>query len=85
MASNRKKSFGFRFNGLHEINTVQAEELQEWIDCFEAKLADPNDADDKKWTRRWIERFKKELAKKLDSQERRQRELAKDHGRKHGN
>jgi hypothetical protein len=57
-------------------------ELGSFIKDFEAKLVDPKDPDDKKWTERWLDRFKKELAKKqkgleLKQQDRSQRRRIK--------
>jgi thiamine pyrophosphate-dependent acetolactate synthase large subunit-like protein len=77
MAKNRKKSETYRFNGVWGVTPVRADELREWITKFEAKLADPDDPDDQKWTRRWLARFKKELAKKEESRQRRQQEVSK--------
>jgi hypothetical protein len=69
MKKNRKKADTYRFNGHpyldpDSIHSVTSAELESRIKEFEAKLADPNDSDDKKWTARWLSRFKKELAKK---------------------
>jgi hypothetical protein len=69
MKKNRKKADTYRFNGnpyLHKgsIHSVTMADLELRIKEFEAKLADPNDPDDRKWTARWLSRFKKELDKK---------------------
>jgi hypothetical protein len=66
---NRKKVDTYRFNGnpfLHagSIHSVTMADLDLRIKEFEAKMADPKDPDDKKWTARWISRFQKELEKK---------------------
>jgi hypothetical protein len=66
---NRKKSETYRFNGYphknpKSIHSVTISDLKSYIDAFTKKLADPDDADDKRWTKRWLERFKRELAKK---------------------
>jgi hypothetical protein len=64
MKKNRKKTETYRFNGLWGMKPVRIDELKALIVRFEAKLADPDDVDDKKWTARWLERFRNELAKK---------------------
>jgi hypothetical protein len=69
MAKNRKKTDTYRFNGnpslqARSIHPVTMAELELWIVDWEAKLADPNDPNDKKWTERWLKRFRMELAKK---------------------
>lgn len=74
MKKNRKKADTYRFNGLWGTKPVRLAELEELIREFEAKLADSNDPDDKKWTGRWLSRFRRELAKK-------QRALAYKEGR----
>ena len=79
MKRNRKKADTYRFNGnpfLHSdsIHSVDMAELEAWVKQFEAKLADPNDPDDKKWTARWLERFRKELDKKRSGRSLKQRE-----------
>jgi hypothetical protein len=88
MKKNRKKADTYRFNGnpyLHaaSIHSVEISDLEANVKAFEAKLADPNDPDDKKWTARWLSRFKEELAKKqkglaLKQREKRQRPRTKD-------
>jgi hypothetical protein len=79
MKKNRKKADTYRFNGhpfLHagSIHSVEMTELEMRVKQFETKLADPNDADDKKWTARWLERFRKELDKKRAGRSLKQRE-----------
>lgn len=69
MKKNRKKADTYRFNGnpfLHagSIHSVTMADLELRVKEFEAKLADPNDQDDKKWTARWLSRFQQELDKK---------------------
>jgi hypothetical protein len=69
MKKNRKKADTYRFNGhpfLHpdSIHSVTMADLESRIKEFEAKLADPNDPDDKKWTARWLSRFQEEYDKK---------------------
>jgi len=69
----------YRFNGnpyLHagSIHSVEMAELESRVTQFEAKLADPDDPDDKKWTARWLERFRKELNKKQAGRSLKQRE-----------
>lgn len=69
MKKNRKKADTYRFNGhptLHpgSIQPVTMADLEVKIREFEAKLANPNDPDDKKWTARWLTRFRKERDKK---------------------
>jgi hypothetical protein len=70
MKTNRKKTETYRFNGhpyfdASSIFSVKIAELEVRIKKYEAKLADPDDPDDKKWTARWLERYRKELDKKL--------------------
>ena len=82
---NRKKADTYRFNGYPHlqagsIQSVQMADLESFIKQFEAKLADPDDADDKKWTARWLERFRKELDKKRAGRSLKQREK-RDHRR----
>jgi hypothetical protein len=67
---NRKKTETYRFNGYphsnpRSIHSVPVATLNSWITSYEAKLADPNDPDDKKWTARWLKRFTLERDKKL--------------------
>jgi hypothetical protein len=68
MKKNRKKADTYRFNGYpfqaRSIHSVKIEDLESRIKDLEAKMADPNDADDKRWTARWLTRHKQELAKK---------------------
>ena len=85
MKKNRKKVETYRFNGyphLHagSIHSVRIADLEARLKQFEAKLADPDDPDDKKWTARWLERFRKELDKKRDGRSLKQREK-RDHRR----
>jgi hypothetical protein len=79
MKINRKKSETYRFNGhpyfhAHSIFSVETTELEARVKQFEAKLADPNDPDDKKWTARWLARYRKELAKKERGRDLKQRQ-----------
>lgn len=76
---NRKKADTYRFNGhpyFHagSIHSVEMAELEVRVKQFEAKLAAPDDPDDKKWTARWLERFRKELDKKRSGRSLKQRE-----------
>jgi hypothetical protein len=76
---NRKKADTYRFNGhpsFHagSIHSIQRAELEARVKQFEAKLADPDDPDDKKWTARWLERYRKELDKKEAGRSLKQRE-----------
>ncbi len=69
MRKNRKKAETYRFNGyphLHagSIHSVEIAELELRIREVEAKLADPLDPDDKRWTACWLGRLRKELDKK---------------------
>jgi hypothetical protein len=69
MKKNRKNADTYRFNGnpslhAHSIQSVTIPDLESRIEEFEAKLSDPDDPDDKKWTARWLKRFESELAKK---------------------
>jgi hypothetical protein len=69
MKKNRKTADTYRFNGhpfldAGSIHSVKIADLESHIKHFEAKLADPNDPDDKKWTASWLSRYKQELAKK---------------------
>ncbi len=82
MAKNRKKSETYRFNGnpsLHSgsIESVDVKQLASMIEQFEAKLTDPDDPDDKKWTQRWLDRLRRENERKIDSRERKQQEKLK--------
>ena len=82
MKRNRKKVETYRFNGythLHagSIHPVTIADLESRIRAFEAKLTDPEDADDKRWTRRWLGRFETELSKKLERLDLRGEERAK--------
>lgn len=79
MKTNRKKTDTYRFNGnpfLHagSIHSVAMADLELLIEQFAAKLADPNDPDDEKWTARWLSRFRKELDKKREGRSLKQRE-----------
>ena len=70
MKTNRKKTDTYRFNGhpyfdARSIFSVEIADLEAEIKKFEAKLADSDDPDDKKWTSRWLERYRRELDKKL--------------------
>ena len=61
---NRYRINGHPFLQSASIQSVEIAELESLVRQFEAKLADPDDQDDKKWTARWLSRFRKELAKK---------------------
>jgi hypothetical protein len=66
---NRKKTQTYRFNGYPHSNPksifpIGIADLQGGIRDLTAKLADPNDPDDKKWVARWLQRYTKELEKK---------------------
>jgi hypothetical protein len=79
MKKNRKKTDTYRFNGRPHFNTgsihsVQIADLELRIKRFEAKLADPDDPDDKKWTACWLSRYRKELDKKCRGRDLKQRE-----------
>lgn len=81
MKKNRKKADTYRFNGhpfLHagSIHAVTIVTLLARIKQWEAKLADPTDPDDRKWTERWLERYRKELDKKRAGRHLKQRERA---------
>lgn len=85
---NRKKADTYRFNGnpfLHtgSIHSVEMADLEAYVKQFEAKLADSDDPDDKKWTARRLERFRKELEKKRAGRSLKQREK-RDHRRTTG-
>jgi hypothetical protein len=69
MRKNRKRTDTYRFNAhpyFHagSIHSVTMADLESRIERFEAKLADPYDPDDTRWTARWLSRFRKELVKK---------------------
>jgi hypothetical protein len=69
MPINRKKVMGYRFNGYRHcdpgsIHSVGIPQLHAGIKDLEAKLADPNDVDDKRWVARWLKVYAKELEKK---------------------
>ena len=79
MKKNRRRVDTYRFNGnpfLHagSIHSVTMAELESRIKEFRAKLANPDDPDDKKWTARWLSRFRKELDKKREGRGLKQRE-----------
>lgn len=85
MKKNRKKADTYRFNGhpyFHSdsIHSIEMADLEARIKQFETKLADPDDPDDKKWTARWLKRFRKELDKKRAGRSLKQRER-RDHRR----
>ncbi|MCS7471623.1 hypothetical protein NZK35_33665 [Stieleria sp. ICT_E10.1] len=89
MSKNRKKSETYRFNGnpsLHSgsIESVDVKQLASMIEKFQAKLADPDDPDDKKWTERWLDRLRKEHQKKVGALERKQHEKLKHHRNRSG-
>jgi hypothetical protein len=69
MGRNRKKSESYRLNGYPHldplsIHSVEIADLESQIRQLEAKLADPDDPDDKRWTAWWLRRYESELAKK---------------------
>ena len=69
LTKNRKQAESYRFNGhpffdAGSIHAVTIPELESRIIELEAKLADPDDHDDKRWTKRWLSRSERELAKK---------------------
>jgi hypothetical protein len=69
MKKNRKTADTYRFNGhpsfdAASIRSVTIADLESGIRDLEAKLADPNDPDDKKWTACWLTKYELELAKK---------------------
>jgi hypothetical protein len=79
MRRNRKKVETYRFNGYPHLNSrsilsVRMAELAERIKKWEAKLADPADPDDKKWTAQWLERYRREYEKKQAGREFKKRE-----------
>ena len=79
MKKNRKKVETYRFNGYPHLNPrsilpVKIEELKQGINELEAKLADPSDCDDKKWTAIWLKRYREELEKKQRGRELKQKE-----------
>lgn len=79
MRKNRKKAEAYRFNGHPHLNpgsihAVTIADLELEIRGFEAKLADPHDPDDKRWTARWLSRLRKELDKKRAGRSLKQRE-----------
>ncbi|MGL4464113.1 MAG: hypothetical protein ACRC1K_18340 [Planctomycetia bacterium] len=64
MTKNHKYIVRYRFNGnpyfdVGSIHAVTMADLERLIKEFEAKLGDPYDPDDKRWTARWLERFRK--------------------------
>jgi hypothetical protein len=68
---NRKKAETYRFNGYPHcdpgsIHSVEVGQLEARIKEFEAKLADPDDPDDKKWIARWLLRYVRERDKKFE-------------------
>jgi hypothetical protein len=88
MKRDPKKASTYRFNGnplLHSdsIRTVNITDLETRIRELEAKLADPADPDDKKWTEGWLDRYKAELSKKLDGLSFKTEERAKFKSREH--
>ena len=50
--------------GADGMKPMKIAELRKEIKKFEDKLKDETDPDDIAWTRKWINHFKKELAKK---------------------
>lgn len=73
MKTNRKKAMGYKFNGVWGIAPVRIADLESLIEKFAAKLSDPDDLDDKKWTTRWLLRFQMERTKKERGLEHKQR------------
>ena len=60
---------GYRFNGYPHsdpgsIHSIGIPQLLVRIKELEAKLADPNDDDDKRWVTRWLKNHASELEKK---------------------
>lgn len=81
-AKNRKKNEAYRFNGYthldeKSIRSFDISHLKSIIAKYTAKLSDPHDVDDEKWTRRWLSRFEKELNKKQNGLASKQQEQAK--------
>ena len=79
MKKNRKRADTYRFNGhpyfdAGSIFSIEVGDLEALVKQYEAKLADSADPDDKKWTARWLDRFQKELDKKLAGRRLKQRE-----------
>ncbi|MGC8641684.1 MAG: hypothetical protein ACP5XB_17595 [Isosphaeraceae bacterium] len=82
MRRDPKKADTYRFNGnphLHSgsIRPVTITDLVVQMRQLEAKLADPEDPDDTKWTERWLNRYEAELAKKLNGRSLKGEERAK--------
>ncbi len=82
MTKNRKKSDTYRFNGYPHLNagsirSVEIKDLEVMVRQFKAKLADPDDTDDKRWTRRWLARMEKELSKKTEQRDKKQQDKLK--------
>ena len=81
---NRKRADTYRFNGhpffnAKSIFSVETEKLEERIKRLEAKLADPNDLDDPRWTQYWLERYQQELKKKQKGKAFKEKERQKGH------
>lgn len=79
MRTNRKDTETYRFNGhpyfdARSIFSIEIPDLEALVKKFEAKLAAPGDSDDKKWTSRWLERFRRELEKKQAGRSLKQRD-----------
>jgi hypothetical protein len=70
MAQRGRRTVGtYRFNGFPHldpasIRAVSIDNLKSMIAKFAEKLADPSDIDDKKWVKRWLDRFERELSEK---------------------
>jgi hypothetical protein len=82
MKRNRKKTFRYRFNGhpyfdSRSIYSVEISDLESQIRKLEAKLIDPKDSDDRKWTARWLARYRLEMEKKLKALDLKQRKRNK--------
>lgn len=82
MKRNRKHTETYRFNGYPHrdpgsIHSVGIARLEEGVREYESKLASATDPDDKKWVKRWLDRYRAELAKKRKGLELKRRSRAK--------
>lgn len=89
MRRDPKKAGTYRFNGHPYIHTgsirpVTIAELESRIRTFEAKLADPGDADDRRWVERWWNRLGAESSRKLDGLSLKAEERSKSLSRRRG-